>query len=155
MSVVDIINEQDQVASHRTSFILMPSKWQLYQSTHQWTMHKCDKSLKGQVPDMSGIYTFLIQPGIASHPSTSYLMYVGKASSLRTRFGQYFSERSRTTGRPNIIFLFNKYPNHLWFCYTLIPKPQLGSIETDLISAFMPPFNDQIQAKAKKGIRAF
>ena len=155
MTIVDILKEQDQVASHRMSFILMPDKWQLYQATHQWIIQRCEKSVKSQIPDIPGIYTFLVQPGIASHPSASYLMYVGKANSLRTRFGQYFSERKRNTGRPNIIFLFNKYPDHLWFCYTPVPKAQLGYTENELIGAFMPPLNDQIQAKAKKGIRAF
>lgn len=155
MTVVDIVKEQDDVTAHRLSFILMPKRWQQYRDSHQWIVHPCDKTQKVLIPDAPGIYTFLVQPGIASHPSCSYLMYVGKATSLRRRFGQYFSERNRTTGRPNIIFLFNKFEGNLWFCYTAVAKPQLASVENALIDAYMPPLNDQIQAKAKKGIRAF
>lgn len=155
MTVTDIIKEQDEVAVHRMTFILMPKKWQTYQSSHQWNIRKCELIEKPNIPDVSGIYTFLVRPGIADHPSCSYLMYVGKATSLRTRFGQYFSERNRETGRPNIIHLFSKYPSNLWFCYTEVPKLQLSTVENALIDALMPPLNDQIQGRAKKGKRAF
>jgi excinuclease UvrABC nuclease subunit len=155
MTVVDILKEQDNVSSHRLSFILMPKLWQEYRVSHNWVMHPCNQAQKSLIPDIPGIYTLLVQPGIASHPSCSYLMYVGKATSLKRRFGEYFSERKRATGRPNIIFLFNKFENNLWFCYTTINKDQLSSVENALIDAYMPPLNDQIQAKAKKGIRAF
>src|SRR5262249_53187672 len=148
MTVVDIIKDQDDMAAHTYPVVLWPRLWKAYNdpANRKWQQHRLASSERSHIPSSPGIYTLLIQPGIADHPACSHLMYVGKASSLRKRFGDYLTKEKRKTGRPKIFRLLNKYPNNLWFCFTLIPKKSLVKVEDGLITAYMPPCNDEVPA---------
>jgi hypothetical protein len=144
MTVIDIINQQNEKKAHEHQFVLWPRMWQDYSKvelTHNWHLHQLIKSEKVNIPIEPGIYTLLIQPGIASHPACSYLMYVGQASSLRRRFGEYLTSEKRKSGRPNIFRLLNMYENNLWFCYTLVSNDQLDMYEDALMASYLPPKN--------------
>ncbi len=90
MSVEDIIKEQSEMKAHTHEFALWRRKWQEFNSSiiFNWHLFKLEISERGNIPRSPGIYTLLIQPGIASHPGCSYLMYIGQARSLRDRFSE-------------------------------------------------------------------
>src|SRR5207249_11051749 len=101
--VVDLIRIQDEMKAHTREFALWPLKWQEYvPGNYAWQLRRLHAADVNTVPDSAGVYTLLIQPGIATHPSCSYLMYVGRSDSLRRRFRDYLGPERRATGRPKI-----------------------------------------------------
>ena len=157
MSFRDIIEEQDELAAHRYEFYLWPKQWLGYTRSdcRDWRWRRLKDGERQNIPNKPGIYTLLVQPGIAKHPRCSYLMYVGKTRSLRERFRQYLGKERTETGRPKIMRLMSKYENHMWFCFAYVPRLRLGTAETALIEAFIPPCNDQLPAKLGRTKRAF
>ena len=159
MAVIDLIKEQDGLIAHRYAFFLVPEKWETYNLSDpfNWEMHPFQPDQAENIPSEPGIYSFVIQPGIASHPRCSYLMYIGKTKrTLRERFREYFRERDNPAGRPKIVRLLNKYHGYLHFCCLAIAKKErIGEIEDALINAFLPPCNDQFPAEVRRVIGAF
>ncbi len=82
-------------------------------------------------------------------------MYVGQASNLRRRFGEYLNAERREDGRPKIFRLLNMYDPHLWFCYTEVPQANITTLEDDLLEAFIPPCNDKFPASIRRVVGAF
>ncbi len=155
MSVVDILDEQDEFKANRITFALWRRKWQEYRDVCalDWRLHLLNARERSSIPDESGIYTLLIQPGIANHPACSYLIYVGKSTSLRRRFGEYLGSEKRETGRPKVFRLLNRYPDHTWFCFSLVPLADLDDVEEALLNAYIPPANDRLPAEVSKVVR--
>jgi len=159
LSVHDIITEQDEAQSHQHTFCLWPKMWQEYSKTtnrsFKWRENKFAITEVEKVPDKAGLYTFLIEPRVANHPSCSYLMYVGQTGNLRIRFQQYLKEKDRESGRPKVVRLLNKYPDYLFFCYTILSNTQnIDILEQALISAYIPPCNDRLPASINKVVEA-
>jgi len=157
LSVTDIIKEQDDMKAHCWDLVLWPKKWQDYHCSQagDWETYRLGDVERESIPDQPGIYTLLVQPGIAKHPACSYLMYVGQATSLHRRFGDYLNRERRATGRPKIFRLLNKYSDHLWFCFSRIPQESLTEVEDALIAAHVPPCNDQLPAEIRAVRGAF
>ena len=107
------------------------------------------------VPSVSGIYTLLVQPGIADHPSCSFLLYVGQAKSLFSRFGQYLTSEKKVTGRPRIFRLLNVYEGHIKFCFTPVAQKDLDVVEDALIGAYIPLCNKNMPADLRPVVEAF
>lgn len=82
-------------------------------------------------------------------------MYVGKTNSLHRRFGEYLNQEKRETGRPKIFRLLNVYPDHTWFCFSLVSQTDLVNVEEALLAAYIPPANDQLPAEVSKVTGAF
>lgn len=148
MSVNDLIGEQDEVKAHGHTFYLWPKLWQEYveDSGHifSWNERKFLDSEASNIPNEPGLYTFVIQPGIANHPLNSYIMYIGKTNrTLRHRFKEYLREMQRETGRPKIVRMLNKYPDNIFFCYTIVQEStsELIDKERALMTAWLPPGN--------------
>ena len=158
MSVVDIIYEQyeqDVMKAHEQNFILWPRQWKAYVDTHNWQTYRLEENEKDRIPKQSGVYSLLIQPGIANHPACSYLMYVGKTKSLQHRFMDYLNERKSETGRPKIHRFLNKYQDYVYFCCTTVCIDNLKNVEEKLINAYIPPANDQYPVEIRRIIGAF
>ena len=157
MSVEDIIKEQSEMKAHTHEFALWRRKWQEFNSSiiFNWHLFKLEISERGNIPRSPGIYTLLIQPGIASHPGCSYLMYIGQARSLRDRFSDYLHKEKRETGRPKIFRFLNMYPDNVWFCFTNVTANQLNNVEDSLLEAMIPPANDQLPATIRPVAGAF
>jgi len=155
MPVFDIIQEQDEMKAHEHHFILWPRQWKKYLETHNWKIYRLDAIEKDRIPNRSGVYSLLVQPGIANHPACSYLMYVGKTASLRRRFMDYLNERKRETGRPKIFRVLNKYKDYMCFCYTTVCRNDLSGVENNLLIAYIPPNNDQYPAEIRRLTGAF
>ena len=159
MSSVDlIIDEQDEEIAHSWTFCLWPKKWTTYDlpDPFNWEIHPFHRDQIDNIPNEPGIYSFVIQPGIASHPHCSYLMYIGQTErALRVRFREYLYERRNLRGRRRILRLLNKYQGYLYFCCSTIAKTeQIVEIEKALRIAFRPPCNSD-STSAHPGIGAF
>lgn len=156
MAVVDIIAEQDEYVSNTYQMVLWARKWVEYPGlAFKWSVHKLGETERSNIPVGAGVYSLLVQPGIADHPGCSYLMYIGKANSLRRRFGDYLTSERRAKGRPKVFRLLNKYSEYLWFCYIELPSDCIGEVEEWFINAYHPPANDQYPAEVSKIVGAF
>ena len=159
MSVADLIDEQNQLSAHRYTFSLWPQQWMAYNLPDQfhWKIHPFQRDQIENIPREPGIYSFVIQPGIASYPYCSYLMYIGKTErTLRQRFREYLREQNNEAGRPKILRFLNQYEGYLYFCYSTIrEKERIGKIEDALLDAFLPPCNRDFSSSIRRIIGAF
>ena len=160
MSSVDlIINERDQRKIHTRKFILWPQKWAAYNfpDLFDWEIHPFQPDQIENIPIEPGIYSFVIQPGIASHSHCSYLMYIGQTErTLRVRFREYLRDRNNPNCRPKILELLNRYKDYIHFCCSIIEeKERIIEIESALINAFQPPCNDRFSAETSEPKEAF
>lgn len=155
--VHDLIQEQDALLSRRHNFVLSPEQWIAYGDTtiNGWQLLRLHKSQHKNIPVKCGIYTLLVQPGLAKHPACSYLMYVGQAVNLKKRFGEYLNSERRASGRPKILRLLNLYDDYVWFAYTGVAKVRLNTVENRLIKAHLPPCNDKLPTAIRKAAKAF
>lgn len=151
----DLLNKIDEMKKHTQVFTLWPCMWQGYTDSHGWRNEKLEESKVNQIPDSPGIYTLILKPGIAGHPSCSYLMYVGKTVSLRRRFRDYLGKERRKTGRPRIYYFLNKYGGYVCFYYTLVVNTLLDNVEDGLMNAYMPPLNEKYKGEIHMVRRAF
>lgn len=152
---VDLLDAMDEKAKHLIHFTLWPRMWKNYTNIHTWQTEKLEASKADQIPDAPGIYTLLLKPGIAGHCSCSYLMYVGKAVSLRTRFREYLGKERRPSGRPRIFKFLQKYDNYICFCFTEVDEALLEAIEDGLMDAYLPPLNVRYKGTMSKIMGAF
>ena len=157
MTVTDIIDQQNQFKAHTWEITLWPQAWAAFPGSHElsWSICRLGDAERGTIPEESGIYTLLVQPGIAEHIACSYLMYVGQTVSLKDRFGRYLTTERRAAGRPKIFRLLNIYSEYVWFCYTVLDKVFLDAVENELMKAYYPPCNDQYPVEVSKVIGAF
>jgi hypothetical protein len=159
MSRVDLIrDDRDEIKLHTYEFCMVPRRWQAYPESWalEWRKFRLSIDQRQNIPMEPGVYTLLVEPGIANHAGCSYLVYVGKAESgLRNRFNDYLREVRNEEGRPHIIELLSRYPDHLWFCFSPVPRDQCVELERALIHAYRPPFNDQIPAQVLEPRSAF
>lgn len=153
---VDIV-EQDLLGSHRFTFWLVPQRRTAFAhaAALTWTPVHLSAAGKTTIPDTPGVYSLVLQPGIAHHGTCCYLMYIGKSDSLARRFSEYLKRERRPSGRPKIKRLLHKYPDHVWFHYAPVNSADMASCEDALIGAYLPPCNDQFPADVRAAIGAF
>lgn len=157
MKLNDLIQEQDNLIAYKREFYLYPKYWETLNriNIYKWETIQFDEKNRKKIPASPGIYTFVINPSMVSHPQR-YLFYIGKEeTSLRDRFNDYLRGARDKTERPAILRLLNKWYGYLEFTYTLLDKTDLKSIESQLINAFLPPCNKQVSSKIYKIIGAF
>lgn len=158
MTVVDIVQQQKEMKAHVIPFVLWPQQWEGYPGEHQlaWQLYKLTTSERGKIPTESGVYTLLVQPGVAEHPAVSYLMYVGKHQSLRKRFREYLTSERRETGRPKVFGGLKIYSDYVWFCFAKVPIESLHDVEDELLIAFARlPWNERYPARISKVVNAW
>lgn len=155
--LVDLIEQQDKFRAHQYEFCLWPERWSEFRNASfgaAWKTVAMKAAEAIGVPEAPGIYTLVVQPGLANHPFCSYVMYVGKTEKqgLRARFKQYLKKQRR----PKIQRLIQKYGDNLSFCYCQFePVEQVDQAEKDLIAALLPPCNDRLPAAVSKIVGAF
>lgn len=140
--------------------VLSPSHWQMCRLpvTLKWRAVKFEPANVNRVPEKAkGIYTFVVKPGIANHPSCSYLMYVGKAEKqvLRLRFSQYFTEKAKgeLSRRPHVTEMLLKWSDFLWFYYAEIADTtMIKQVEEELLAAYLPPTNRTYPSKIRRAV---
>ena len=160
MSLNDLLPDPDKPSGHRWSFVLWPQQWEAHNLSDlfNWEIHPFKREQIDEIPREPGIYSFVVQPGIANYPYCSYLMYVGMTERpLRERFREYFSEKyNAIDGRPKIVKLLNVYQDYLHFCcLTIAETERIKEIEDELLNAFIPPCNDQYPTEISRVMKAF
>jgi len=140
--------------------VLSPKHWQLCHVPLKltWRAVKFERANGSSIPaNARGVYTFVVKPGIANHPSCSYLMYVGKAQKqmLRDRFFQYFSEKDKgeQSRRPHVTEMLLKWNGFLWFYYAEISgKTKIKRVEEELLAAYLPPSNRTFPSRIRRAV---
>jgi len=147
-----------QFRQHTVEFILDPNQWGSLSLpiTLNWnTIPFGEPHLLAIPDDESGVYSFIIKPGIANHSECAHLMYIGKAKSqsFRDRYRQYLQDQRTQMGRPLIVHMLKTWPEHLCFCYATIKQTSyIDDIEDCLIRAFIPPINTSYPADIRRSM---
>ena len=140
--------------------VLSPTQWQSCKIPIKlsWRAVKFRRVNATRIPgNARGVYTFVVKPGVAEHPSCSYLMYVGKAEDqvLRDRFRQYFMEKARgeESRRPHVTDMLLKWDGFLWFYYAEISnKTEIKGVEEQLLAAYLPPSNRTFPGTIRRAV---
>jgi len=158
---MDLMRSIDVAKSHVIQRVVFwPERWKEFNPpvsiTWNWSSVPFEKTSSLSVPnDKHGLYSFVLCPGVASHPRNYFILYVGKADnmSLRERFRSYFQDMQRVK-RPPISYLLMKYAGYLEFCFTPVEeKNDIEGGEQSLLTALMPPFNTTLPGKVSAIIR--
>lgn len=136
------------------NMILFPPAWAACGLTMEltWEVLPFDAQNVQSVPDdKRGVYTFVVQPGIANHPACSYLLYVGQtARNFRVRYQEYLRDEAAgaESRRPHVSGMLCKWRGYLWFCFAHIEDESLIECTEDtLLAAYMPPTNIEMPGK--------
>jgi len=139
------------------NMILFPRAWAGFRSPVklQWEQVPFSPTRAREVPNNEcGVYSFVVQPGIANHPACSYLLYVGKTErNFRKRYQEYLADlrAGMTSRRPHIAGMLTKWSGYLWFCYAPIrDEGKIVETEDALIEAYLPPTNVEMEGKLRK-----
>jgi len=144
-----------------SSIVLSPTRWASYTDPTPltWQKVKFDQQELNNVPDNEfGIYTFIVDAGVASHPHCSYLLYLGKAEgqSLRSRIGQYFYEPNNPKGRGPIQDMIHDWHSNLYVCFAPVNDvSKIDGLENAMLEAFVPPMNQQYKGLFGQAYRAW
>ncbi len=130
---------------HTKGITLWPLQWETYADSHDWTIIKLEHDNRDEIPITTGIYTLILQPGIANHLHCSYLMYVGRTEQLRDRFLDYVGWERGLSGRGKMRRFLMMYNDYIYFCYTLLDRDQLIIVEENLKSAYIPWVNEKFE----------
>jgi hypothetical protein len=145
------------------NLVLLPREWSALTlpTSLTWTAHHFATTPATAIPsDKRGVYTFVVQPGIANHPLCSYLLYVGKAAGqsggFRARYYKYQAERNAPfSERPLVARMVTKWFDHLWFCFAEVDDALITATEDKLLTAYRPPMNTVFPASISGAMRAF
>ena len=120
--------------------ILYPEGWTTYQPLTQldWSAPPLQYPDPGSLDAVPGVYSFVVQPGVADHPASAHVMYVGKTNNLKRRYREYRTKKKVRTHMQKM----KKWTGWLWFYYSEVPtqvRPEL--VEAQLLKALLPPYN--------------
>jgi excinuclease UvrABC nuclease subunit len=156
---VSFLDLAAQKALHEWRLVLWPLRWQGYSVTGSltWVSTEFNDNSVSAVPNVPGVYAFLLHPGVPPGLNVSYVMYVGRTGrSLRIRFREYLRESSDPAGRPRILRLLQPYAGFLHFCCATVESPLTpNEVEEQLLSSLLPPVNEQLPAEVSRVMRAF
>jgi hypothetical protein len=141
--------------------VLAPKHWQACNLpvTLSWRGVKFTQRNAAQVPKhANGVYSFVVKPEIANHPSCAYLLYVGKAKKqvLRDRFIQYIDERAKgdKSRRPHVTEMLLKWDGFLWFYFAEISSgAKINKVEDCLLAAYLPPSNRIFPSSVRHAVK--
>lgn len=145
---------------HIIKMCFLPDAWRNAQNSHRdWTQLDFPANPRNRIPHLPGVYTFVVRPNLFNFDSSSGLFYVGKATNLYTRIGFYIGEINKDftkSRRPHIWRMVNLWHGYLKFFYTITQTVvEAESIEKEMIKAFRPPFNRQLDSETSQAVRAF
>lgn len=147
--------QKSEGGRHCKSFVLWPDKWRNFNwsSPLVWKDIPANKSAVKQLPDVPGVYAFVIIPGIANFPLYGIIAYVGETKgatqSLKKRCAVYFRESEYNT-RPHIGEMMELWPDNLRLYYAEAPAADVPALEDALLLAYIPPFNRKFPGKFNK-----
>jgi hypothetical protein len=111
-----------------------------------WTQVKFNPNNRADVPQVRGVYAFVVRHENDHFPPHGFIMYIGitggrsASRTLRLRFSDYLREKARNK-RPRVHYMLNKYEHDLHFCYVPIENQDVDLIqlELDLNDSILPP----------------
>lgn len=124
--------------------------------TLSWIQQDFLKKNKKLIPQTQGVYMFVvnINNGIDMNSCSNHILYVGQASNLRDRFGQYFGYAK--SGKPSdflkrcmVLIWKGKLTFHYFETKTLT-KEELTEVEFDIIDSIVPPLNQRFRGTILK-----
>lgn len=155
--VEDLIAEQDDLNSYTKEFRLWPSAWESINDLDDldWKTIKFEEGELEKLPDVCGIYSFVINPIITNHPNR-YLCYIGKTTrTIKERIREYVREAKNPKDRPKVVRFLNKWKDYLEVSYIEIEEDQVNDLEKRLNDAFLPPFQEKFSAEVNRKVNAF
>jgi hypothetical protein len=131
-------------------FRLYPQLWKSpelarYYTGRRWDVVKFEKPPPA-LPDAPGIYMFVVGPYCGGLKDHSYIFYVGKAKSIKTRYSNYLDEKEGKGFNPReeVMLFLNNFDGYLFFHYIQVPEAELTQAEDLLKNNLTPVANDQI-----------
>lgn len=126
-------------------------------SSLNWNKVKFQKGNKNTLPEMPGVYMFILKPYLAGicKLASEFILYVGQTKNLKERYSGYFqyknSKKASDQDKRTMIVIWE---DHLHFYYHSLPdnttKSQLDDLEFDLIDSVLPPFNARFRSENVK-----
>lgn len=147
-------------AYHRVEMNFYPTAWNSVVDTpRDWEINDFPPNPKNLIPQEPGVYAFIVEPSIFSLQPANGLLYIGKATNLYQRISAYIHEIEKEqskTKRPYIWKMLNVWSGHLKYYHTITPsEAEAKKLETNMIKAFRPPFNNSYDAETSQQVRAF
>ena len=148
---LDLIKQTDELRSFRKSFILSPIQWDKLNLSIKikWQIVKFNANNINLIPEVRGIYCFMIRREHEYLPTHGYITYIGITGdknnrTLRTRYKDYVREKTRPK-RVKIHELLNKWEDDLFFYFWEVSDKSiaLGAIESSLLFSLIPPLNEK------------
>jgi hypothetical protein len=165
MAIHDLTTLTDELKKYEVErLVLHPELWsKLHLSvTLNWKAKRFNKMTAQSVPrDYGGVYAFVVKPSIAAFSHASYLLYIGRTQGKEGFYQRYRNYLAQSTEkknrRPTLRQMFDKWPNHLWFCFARLDLhgQKLNAVESALLKAFLPPFNRQFPGVIGKARKAW
>lgn len=143
---------------HTVSFTLSPNLWARLslQQALTWRGVEFNEASTPLVPDdLIGVYSFVVEPGIANH-DLGYLLYIGKTDkqNFRARFKQYLGyQKESQSKRIHVQYMLREWPEHLKFYYAPVDNPgAVKATEDALLAAFKPPVPRAFPASMRQAV---
>ena len=131
-------------------FKLYPQLWKSpdlakYYSGRKWNVYEFTKPAPS-LPEVSGIYMFVVGPYCAGLRDHSYIFYVGKTKNIKKRYIEYLAEKEGggDSPREEIMILLNDFEGYLYFHFTAVPESELKTAEDLLKDNLTPVSNTQL-----------
>lgn len=113
-----------------------------------WKSYKFRQSNKTKIPNLKGVYCFVVQPKVKNFFQTKYLFYVGQTTrTLRIRYNEYIEEyQGNRKSRIKVKEMLDKFgSDYLHFYFVSIPNnSDIHEIEQKLIDTFIPFVNVKV-----------
>ena len=158
----DLIPSVDDLRLAKQEFMLSPQQWRTLDiPSLDWEFVRFSKENKETIPQKKGIYCFIIRHDHAALPMHGYIAYVGltgksEQRNLRVRYSEYLRDQVRPK-RIHIHQMLNRWSDDLYFYFSVVENNDIGltTIETALLDALIPPFNEKdFSAELGQNIKA-
>jgi hypothetical protein len=115
-----------------------------------WKRVKFNPNNRKHVPNIRGVYAFIVSGAHVSLPPHGFVMYIGQSGegkpgrTLRLRYADYLAEQ-KVQKRPGVHFMLTAWKACIDFCYAEVPDPlvNIKDLEMALNDAMFPPYSTQ------------
>lgn len=161
-------NNQDKVRDlaymnqHHVSMFYYPGSWGRATDSPNiiWNSVDFPPNPKRIIPQVPGVYAFVVEPNMFNFGPSNGLFYIGKATNLYERVGAYITDDNADYDSPysraHIWMMLNQWSGHLKYYYTETSTvDEAEDLEDQMIIAFKPPYNKKLDAETGRAVRAF
>jgi len=122
----------------------------------KWNVEPFKKSSLKKIPKKQGIYMFVLDIGteININSTSKYVLYIGQAENLYTRFNQYFdyekSDEPSDFWKRCMVVIWKDILDFHFFETGKLTTQNLTKVEFDLIDSIVPRINQRFRGKVLK-----